>query len=153
MKKYLVLLTLILSFLGINKVASAQEKQVVKWEITAQKLDAQTLEMIFEASVLESGWHFWSLHLQNEMLMPTKIEYQGLQAQQIAPATLYLGELVERDDELFGLISYYEGDKIILKQKISIDNQVKNIKGSLTFQACNSSMCVAPLTVPFNIDF
>lgn len=153
MKKYLVFWTLILSFLGINKLAQAQEKHVVQWEITAQKLDAQTLEMSFEASILESGWHFWSLQLQNEMLIPTKIEYQGLQAQQIFPATLSQGELIEREDELFGTISYYEGDRVILKQKIKIDNQVKNIKGSLTFQACNASMCVAPQTIPFDIDF
>ncbi len=153
MKKYLVFWTLILTFLGMIRTAQAQEKHVVQWEITAQKLDAQTLEMSFEASVLELGWHFWSLQLQNDMLIPTKIEYQGLQATQISPATLIEGELVEKDDELFGAISYYEGDRIVLKQKINIDNQVKNIKGSLTFQACNASMCVAPQTIPFDIDF
>lgn len=151
MKKYLFVIIGLMSFFCWTKTSWAQEGDIVIWDFSAQRVDQQTVEVTYKAQIVQDGWHFWTVDLDNEMLIPTEIMLKGIADHQKGALELSLGDIVEREDEIFGFISYYEGAEIILQQKIKTDPSMTEIKGELTFQACNASMCVAPKTVSIDL--
>lgn len=130
----------------------AQPKQVISWQAEAKK-DNQTnqFHLVLQAEILEPGWHFWTLDLQSEVLIPTKIIVTNESEVFSEPHWTVSGEVKQTEDEFFGHVEYYEGDEVsfVRATKLS-EGQV--IEGTITYQACNQSTCLPPATVPFKVE-
>ncbi|MBX9449392.1 MAG: protein-disulfide reductase DsbD N-terminal domain-containing protein [Taibaiella sp.] len=149
MKRFL---SLILSFglVFFTCSSKAQIGDVVAWSFDANR-DREHYEVLITADMLQEGWHFWTTDLQSEMLIPTRITFDIISGQELLGDMIVEGTRTEREDEIFGPVSYYEGEQVLFRQKVKAKPGSK-ISGNILFQACNASTCLPPRTIPFSIE-
>lgn len=149
MKRFLSLI-LIFGLVFFTRSSKAQIGQVVAWSFDANG-DQEHYEVLITADILQEGWHFWTTDLQSEMLIPTRITFDTASGQELLGDLIVEGTRMEKEDEIFGPVSYYEGDQVLFRQKVKA-KPGSNISGNILFQACNASTCLPPKTIPFSIE-
>lgn len=132
-------------------ICHAEIKEPIK--ITSQlnvEQSAGTAELIVNADV-EKGWHLYGMNLPQDGPRSTKLviesltgaETEGEFTPSIAPQ--------EGVDEIFNLKLSWWNTPVSFVQKLKLNKDSKGIeiKGYISFQACNDQTCIAPSKTEF----
>lgn len=130
--------------------SKAQMPDVVKWQVYADNNDGNSAQIVAVAEILSPGWHFWTLDLVSDALIPTQIEIDQKELLDAHAHWQVSGNVIQKEDEIFGPIEYYDGDQIIFRKSTKAPAG-STITGEITFQACNESTCLPPKTIPFEV--
>lgn len=154
MKKILILLFVTgANFLFAQTDPPAGAGQVVQWSHSLKKIDADTYEIHLSANV-QSPWHIYSQRTPEGGPVPTEITFAKNPVITLDGATEEKGNLVKKREEVFGIdVMYFDG-KVDFVQRVSLKAKVKtNITGTIKYMVCNDRECLAPKTIPFQLEF
>jgi thiol:disulfide interchange protein DsbD len=142
---------LLVCFLGLSAVSFAQIKNPVQWTYSAKKLNATTYEVHLTATI-ESGWHIYSQTTPPGGPVPTFIAFAKNPLTTIDGTTKEVGNLEQRQEELFGVDVKQYSNKLDFVQKVRLKAAAKtSITGSIEFMSCNDKECLPPRTEKFSV--
>ncbi|HRP90583.1 MAG TPA: protein-disulfide reductase DsbD family protein [Edaphocola sp.] len=148
MKKLSLILIAIFSF--VLTAFSKDDNKVVTWNVTLKALGNNTYQVNAEA-ILKEGFHIWAMDAGGDgSLINTEITFDDAAIEWVdktwessrKPITVTY-------DFIDGAVHYFE-KKVVLSRKF-ISKEVPKIKGTITFQTCNESMCFPPEDVSFEV--
>lgn len=148
MKKILSLIVLLVTLIGLP--AGAQILKPVKFSISQKRISASEIEIIFKGR-MESGWHVYSTGLGNDG--PTSATFSVDHATGAAPVgTLKAGSGEKhKQDPIFDMpVRYFEGT-CTFTQRIKLTAKNYQLKGYLTYGACNDQNCLPPTNVDVTV--
>ena len=149
MRGLFYIIIFLMGIFSFNNNGFGQMKEVYKWTFTANHIKDNEYELLIKADNLNPEWHFWTMDPGNEMLIPTQVKFNVSDDFRMDGDFTVEGATVSTSDELFGDVIYYEGD-VVFKQKIKA-NAGSSVSGSIIYQACNATTCLAPKEIPFSI--
>lgn len=132
--------------LGTPSAGNAPVSQIlepVSWEITANKIEPNTIELIFNANI-DEGYHLYSLTIPEDGPLPTVFTFEDSKDFSIDGGVSEIIIPIEEYDETFEMdIKFFE-DKASFKQviKLNSDNEIP-IVGEIAYMVCNDVGCVA----------
>jgi DsbC/DsbD-like thiol-disulfide interchange protein len=136
---------------------SAQEEEIVKAKTFVSKSavhPGETFKVALEAAI-NPGWHIHAHELADEFLIPTEILFEGSERIEIIKYS-YPEPRLEKFEYSESPLQIYDG-KVILGALVKADAGLElgshKIKGSLSFQACDSRSCLPPKKIEFEISF
>jgi len=133
--------------LGTPTVAEGKVSQIlepVQWDIKATKIDANTIELFFNATI-DEGYHLYSLIIPENGPLPTVFTFEGSELLNTSGNVIEVILPIEEYDDVFEMdIKFFEG-KASFKQvfKIKSDSDVIPIVGEIAYMVCNEVGCVA----------
>jgi DsbC/DsbD-like thiol-disulfide interchange protein len=136
---------------------SAQEEEIVKVKTFVSKSaihPGETFKVALEASV-SPGWHIHAHELADEFLIPTEIVFEGSERIEIVKYS-YPEPRLEKFEYSESALQIYDGEVILgalVKTDAGLELGSHKIKGSLSFQACDSRSCLPPKKIEFEISF
>lgn len=148
MKKILSLIVLLVTLIGLP--AGAQILKPVKFSISQKRISASEIEITFKGR-MESGWHVYSTGLGNDG--PTSATFSVDHATGAAPVgTLKAGSGEKhKQDPIFDMpVRYFEGT-CTFTQRIKLTAKNYQLKGYLTYGACNDENCLPPTNVDVTV--
>lgn len=148
MKKILSLIVLLVSIIAIP--AGAQILKPVKFSISQKRISPTEIEITFKGR-MEAGWHVYSTGLGNDG--PTSATFTVDQATGAAPqGTLKAGSGEKhKQDPIFDMpVHYFEGT-CTFTQRIKLTAKNYQLKGYLTYGACNDENCLPPTNVDVSL--
>ena len=148
MKKILSLIVLLVSIIAIP--AGAQILKPVKFSISQKRISPTEIEITFKGR-MEAGWHVYSTGLGNDG--PTSATFTVDQATGAAPqGTLKAGSGEKhKQDPIFDMpVRYFEGT-CTFTQRIKLTAKNYQLKGYLTYGACNDENCLPPTNVDVSL--
>lgn len=147
MRKQMVsLLVLLLSLFTLE--GSAQGPQMfdnlVRWQ-TEQTNDASGIVTLTYTAEVAGGWHIYGVDLPEGGPTSTAADFADSKGVKVLTGLMPERDPQSRYDENFGMeLTTYEG-RITFTQKIQIlDPEHFELKGDLTWQACNETTCTPP---------
>lgn len=151
-KLYIFVLFSIFLVSKIQITTHAQDfpDKTVDWHFDIDKKD-EIYTLKINAELLEPDWHFWTIDLKSEFLIPTKIILNDSASYEFIQNLQVKGDKVQLDDEIFGNIEYYKSDTEFTQNFKLKNSQRHEISGSVTFQSCNNNMCKPPEIIKFSI--
>lgn len=146
MKKWLFSLGLLWSVCGFSQT------NPVQWNNSVKKIDANTYEIHLMATV-QSPWHIYSQNTPEGGPVPTEIIFAKNPMLNFEGPAAEKGNLVKKHEEVFGIdVMYFDG-KVDFVQKVKLKAKVKtNISGTVKYMVCNDRECLAPKTIPFQLE-
>ncbi len=124
--------------------SKSQILEPVKWNITANKIDNSSVELIFNASI-DKGYHLYSLTIPEDGPLPTVFTFEEAEAHKPSGGVIEVIVPIEEYDDVFEMdIKFFE-DKASFKQtfKIDSDHEIIPIVGEIAYMVCNEVGCVA----------
>lgn len=152
MKKFLSLVLIIIAGLFHTKTFAKETDNPVKWQVTVQHLGNNEFQIMAKAKMKQS-YHIWALDAGGDgSLINTSIETSNEEV------------LDWKDDEwksnkepktetfefIEGAVRYFENEVVFTRTFIAKDNAT-SIKGVISYQSCNESMCFPPDDIPFDV--
>ena len=128
-------------FVGLFS-ASAQLENPTTWSFSHKDLGNNEYELVFKATI-QSGWHVYSIYTPSGGPMPTSLSFQKK-----GEGVELVGKAVENEpkkekDDVFGVDVWFFENEYIITQKIKVtDKAIKNIQGTIDYQACQEGQCV-----------
>jgi thiol:disulfide interchange protein DsbD len=125
---------------------SLQAQDRVKWEFS---YNASTNEIVFKA-VIADGWHLYSQHIRNNIgPVPTTFTFDSI------PTLIWTSEVIEPTpiheyDENFEATLDFFKNTVVFTRKVPKGFKGE-IKGYVTYMACNDIMCLPPSDINFTI--
>ncbi len=124
-------------------------KEPVTWNVDIAKNNDGTFALKYTADIAK-GWTVYSLYSNDDGPVPTSIAFESENAEEIGKAK-EIGKKKQGPDPLFDNV---EVIKFLGDTPYSITQNVRstgkgNIKGYLTYMACNDSGCLPPTDVDF----
>jgi hypothetical protein len=146
-KKCLSLLLLIVVALNIH---AQQDPVHVKFEV--KKLADKSYELHI-VTAIDAPWHIYSqIQPKEAIAAPTEISFTKNPLIIINGKAAEIGKKEKYEDKNLGIIQYQYSDKLEFVQKFSLKAAVKtNLRGSITYIACNDTRCLPDKTVEFDI--
>jgi DsbC/DsbD-like thiol-disulfide interchange protein len=136
---------------------TAQEEEIVKIKTYISKSaihPGETFKAALEAAI-SPGWHIHAHELLDEFLIPTELTLEGKEKIEVIKYS-YPEPRLEKFEYSESALQIYDGEVILgalLKTDASIELGSHKIKGSLSFQACDSRSCLPPKKIEFEISF
>ncbi|WP_158605934.1 protein-disulfide reductase DsbD domain-containing protein [Taibaiella sp. KBW10] len=139
--------------LSIPSFAGDKENPV-SWKVTVQATNKEHTEYQLTAkATIEKGFHIWALDAGGDgSLINTAIELQ-------TPSVSWKSDTWASDKEAHKeTLEFIEGPvfsfekSVSLTRVFSIAQKTKKIKGTITYQTCNESMCLPPEDFVFELD-
>lgn len=148
MKKLSFILIAIFSL--VFTAFSKDDNKVVTWKFSVKALGGENYQLNAEA-VLKEGFHIWAMDAGGDgSLINTEIVIDSSAIKWLDPVWESSNKpKTETYDFIEGAVHYFE-KKVTLSRKFKSAVAPK-IKGIVTFQTCNESMCFPPEDVPFEI--
>ena len=133
---------LVACFLAIH--ITAQIHEPVKWEISHNKLNSQSGEIVLRATIGD-GWHLYGTQLPEDGPAATDISFMEVKNAELVGELIIEGKLIEEYDKSFEMNLNWYVHEVVFRQKINYKDADKAfIKGSVYFMACNDETCVPP---------
>ena len=130
--------------------ASPQVLEPVKWNFSSKKISKNIYELKFDAKI-DKGWHMYGLNLPSGGPVPTSFTFGNEEKinflskiESVQKPVIVYDSTFEMNVELFS-----NSVAFIRKVKLN-ENQVTEIKGAVTFMACDNSRCLPPKEVEFS---
>ena len=133
--------------LGSPSQGGAPKSQIlepVKWNITAEKINSNTIELLFSAAI-DEGYHLYSLTIPEDGPLPTVFTFEESKNFGIKVGVEEVIIPIEEYDDVFEMnIKFFEG-KAAFKQVIKLNSENSNfpIVGEIAYMVCNDVGCVA----------
>jgi hypothetical protein len=135
---------LFLFIVVISHSAFSQEK--VEWTCAYDKISN---EIHLEATIAE-GWHLYSQHIDEGIgPVPTAFTFEKNGAYKTVGKTMEPEAIVKYDPNFEGELAFFSHEATFT-QKIKIKKSGE-VKGAITFMACNDEMCLPPVDKLFTI--
>ncbi len=129
--------------------AASQVVEPVKWQFSSSR-SGDEMELTFTAHI-DKGWHLYDTSLPADGPVPTQFIFED------SAAVVMAGELekrslpVEKFDATFNMNLRYYSDTAVFVQKIRLaDPKLSQVKGQVTFMACDDHTCLPPNDVAFS---
>ncbi|WP_222166709.1 protein-disulfide reductase DsbD domain-containing protein [Edaphocola aurantiacus] len=145
---------ILLFILGIFLTSASfaqQTEKIVSWTVTVKATNADQAEYELSAkATMQKGYHIWAMDAGGDgSLIATSIT--------ITPDLNWKDKWManqrphdENLDFIEGTVFSYN-NTVTLSRKFTADKGTKKIKGIITYQSCNESMCLPPDDVPFEV--
>ena len=143
-------LVVIISFIVVASSVSAQIYDPVTWDFSYEKKGDKQYELIFTASIEEHS-HIYSMDIPNGGPIPTSFTFDTLASYKLEGKTYEVTKPLEVLDEAFGFKIKTFSTKAEFRQKITALESTFNVKGTVSFMACNNSTCSPPKDVDFSM--
>ena len=140
---------IVLAFVAGWTALTAQMIKPVTWKFSVSRLDAQTVEVIADATI-DEPWHLYSTKLPEGGPVATSLNFE---ASNLFHPVADLREIPEAKivyDETFEMEVGYFSKKARIIQKLEVSSaDAFEIKGYVEFMACDDSRCLPPDQVDF----
>jgi DsbC/DsbD-like thiol-disulfide interchange protein len=144
--KYLLLL-----LLTVNFYAQAQIENPIHWSYGIKKTMQNHYEVHLLATI-DNGWHIYAQKQpKGAIAVPTQIEFQAKKGIILVGLPAEIGKKEKYTLQAVGITNYEYAGKVDFVQKIEIETAVKEIKGSIVFQACTHEHCLPQDDITFSI--
>ena len=148
MKKIFIFVFLFFSFCSYSQLVNP-----VEWNFES-KIIGQSFELSFEAKI-KKGWNIYSN--DNPIEVPVATTFSYLDYQENNHFNIYSGDykeegdIIVKDDPIFGQVLKYYYDKVTFKQRIDVPGTdfglnakfQDTLKGQISFMTCDSTSCIA----------
>ncbi len=124
---------------------SAQVATPITWETSVKKVSQNEGVIQFKASI-EPGWHLYGLSLPEGGPRPTTFKYDLLDGVELVGGVVPSRQPQEKVDMVFHLkLNWWDTD-VTFEQKFKITSPAGDykIEGTVSFQGCNDTACIAP---------
>lgn len=133
--------------LGTPKADNAPVSQIlepVTWEIVANKITPNTVELLFNAEI-DEGYHLYSLTIPEDGPLPTEFTFEKSDEYSLDGGVSEVIVPIEEYDDVFEMDIKFWEDKASFKQviKLNSDNTDIPIVGEIAYMVCNDVGCVA----------
>jgi len=131
----------------------SQILEPVKWIITSEKINSNTVELLFTAEI-EKGYHLYSLTIPDDGPLPTVFTFEESKEFSLNGDIEEVIIPIEEYDDVFEMdIKFFE-DKASFKQTIKFNSDDSDIPiiGEIAYMVCNEVGCVA-LYEDFELSF
>ena len=146
MKKIIILL-----FILISVVASAQIFTPVEWEFSQKQLSDTEIELQFKATI-DDGWHLYSQHITDDGPVPTEFTFITEGGYELIDGVTE-GEPIEEFDPNFDMLLKYFGHEAIFTQRIKVTAAEDfKLDGDIYFMVCDEAQCLPPEFAEFSIE-
>lgn len=147
------LTVLLFCALAIPSFAGSKESPVVSWTVDVRYANKENTEYLVTAeATIKSGFHIWALDAGGDgSLINTAVVTE-------TPSISWLNEWAADRAPHKETLEFIDGPvfsfdkKVKLSRIFKVDANTKKIKGTITYQTCNESMCLPPEDVPFEVN-
>ena len=130
--------------------AHPQVLEPVKWSFSSGKISNDLYELRFEAKI-DKGWHMYGLNLPSGGPVPTTFVFENEQNINFFSKVESIEKPVVEYDSTFDMQVEIFSKKVVFVRKVSLNiNQKLEIKGVVSFMACDNSRCLPPKDVEFS---
>ncbi|MBK7762713.1 MAG: thioredoxin family protein [Bacteroidetes bacterium] len=149
MRKILIVLICLLT--GWSNAFSQIIADPTSWTFSAKKLHDNEYELTLNCK-LKPEWHLWSLEPGGDgLLMPPSFEFKNSSAYKLIGKIKESGKKISQEFPGTDGITHFYENEVTYKQKIEVKGNTQ-IKGTVTYQSCDHSQCLAPKDKSFSID-
>lgn len=146
-KNVLLLLVLLTGWTGL----AAQVIKPVTWKFSVNRVDAQKVEVIADATI-EEPWHLYSTNLPEGGPVATSLNFDASDLYQPIGKLQEVPEAKVSFDETFEMEVGYFSKKARIIQQLEVSSaEALNIKGYVEFMACDDARCLPPDQVDFDL--
>ena len=139
----------VISLLVFTLTCWAQMHNPVKFSVTQKALSESEFEIIFTGTV-EDGWHVYSTDIADGGPTAAALTLESSKGVKPVGKLTARGRVESKFDEMFGMqVTYMEGTAVFV-QKMTVTEPTYELKGYLTYGACNDENCIPPSTVDFS---
>ncbi|MBS0011456.1 MAG: sulfite exporter TauE/SafE family protein [Bacteroidales bacterium] len=143
-------ITALVSLLLLTLSVFSQIYDPVDWAFSYEKKEGNTWDLIFTATV-EDKSHLYSMHLPEGGPVPTSFTFENEGDYELVGETREMNEGEIVFDRAFEMeIKYFSGE-VEFRQTIRSDLDRFNVKGYVTYMACDDERCSPPQDLEFNI--
>lgn len=148
--KKLLLLSLSLFLAIFTARATDKEEGPVTWNVQVQPVSGDTYKLVINAK-MKDGFHIWALEAGGDgSLINTEISLEQFDIHWVdVDWRLSKKPKTETYDYIDGAVNYF--DKQVQFSRNFTGAKGNVIKGTITYQSCNESMCFPPEDVPFEV--
>lgn len=138
-------------FFFLAAVASrAQVNDPVSWKFSYEKKSAGGYDLVLKAAISE-GWHIYSIDVPKGGPIATSFRFDTTAAFNLSGRPFEVTKPEEKFDEAFGFKIKTLAAGAEFRQRITSSKASFEVKGSLTYAACNNTTCTPPQEVEFTI--
>lgn len=138
-------------FLCLSVFAKAQGGQKpLKWSFDIQK-KAEGKYMLIAKVTIQKGWHVFTPDPGGDgLLIPTTLTLATSEPVEHQEKLTVVSEVITKEIKEIGTVHYVEGDAEFQMPLLTSAKQV-TLKGTLSYQICNDSMCLPPTDEKFTL--
>lgn len=146
MKKFILLNILLLSRFTLP----AQELDPVKWTHNVIRQE-NNIRIVFTANI-EDGWYLYGQELADGGPIPTSFHFET-DGELLFPkfAEEKSEFIIENYDEMFGMNLKKFKQEVVFTYTLKTTSKIETIKGYLEYMCCDSTQCLAPKIIEFNL--
>lgn len=144
----LSLLSILMTLMAF--AVNAQIISPITWTSKVEMASETEGSVIFDAKI-DDGWHLYGMKLPDGGPRPTAFNFETLDGVELVGTPVPSREPIERVDMVFHLnLSWWAAD-VSFSQKFKVTDKsgAYNIAGTISFQGCNDSSCMAPTKETF----
>lgn len=141
---------LLLTFTLLTSLMQAQIYEPVKWAFDTEKVDENTIDLVFTATV-DEGWYVYAQDIEDGGPIPTSFQFETLKACATSGKVQEVGKATKKYDAMFGMDLTYYKKTVQFKQRITKTGKGL-VEGYLTFMTCNGEKCLPPTDVDFKFE-
>ncbi len=142
---------LLLIFLLVNYLLSAQIVSPVKWTFEQSKISDTEFELKMTATI-DKGWHLYSTDLPEGGPIKTSFNFENLENVELDGEIIPSKKADEVFDPSFQMDLKWFSNEVTFTQKVKVKGAGK-ISGFVEFMSCNDETCTPPEEVEFSFDF
>ena len=148
MKKMILFLS---AMVVLVQVAGAQIQNPVHWAYGLKKLDDKTYEVHLKATI-DEGWHIYAQKQpETAVAVPTKILFTLTEGLSLIKTPVESGKKEIYTVKEAGVTNYEYSNSVDFIQKVTLTSNLKEIKGTITYQTCTHQMCLQAKTISFTV--
>jgi len=137
----------------VNRSTYGQIEQPVRWSYGLKKV-ATGLYEIHLLATMDKDWHIYAQKQpESAIAVPTTIAFDKSTAITLIGIPREIGKKESYVVKEVDATNLEYAGKVDFVQKIKVNGPLKQIKGSVSFQACTHTRCLPEETVNFTIPF
>lgn len=126
-------------------------QQPVSWRYFATKINPHTYEIHVKAKI-NQPWHLFSQKTLPGGPVPTTIHFSKNPVFARVQRVKEIGKLIKKFETVFGVDVLYYDQEVDFVQVVTLKRALKtNIRGIITYMACNDRQCLPPMEQAFTI--
>jgi len=131
--------------------ASAQVDDPAHWAYGIKKIAPNTYEVHLQATI-DQGWHIYAQkQLPEAIAVPTKITFSKIAGLTLIGKPKEIGKKDTYTVKEAGITNYEYANKVDFVQKVSLIPDLREVKGTITYQTCTHEKCLNAQTINFSI--
>lgn len=144
--RWIITLALLVT-LGMAQL-DAQVKDVTKWTLRLEKVDATSYDLVAEVA-LDKGWYIYSQFLApDEGPIPTLFDFKGGVK---VVSRKEEGVKHEEFDPIFEMHLVKFSQHVTFTTRIKVPAGTTKVQGSYTFMTCDEHRCLPPIEQMFTV--